>query len=59
MSLYGLKQAPLKWNKMIDSHLYTNSFEPTNADLCIYVKHVRGLTSFIALYMDDCMIIAH
>lgn len=44
---------------MIDSHLCTNSFEPTNADLCIYVKHVRGLTSFIALYMDDCMIIAH
>jgi hypothetical protein len=35
------------------------SGEPTEADPCIYVRRLKGLTSFIALYVDDCTIIAH
>jgi hypothetical protein len=58
-SLYGLKQAPLEWFKMIDTHLCTNGFDPSDADLCIYIQHYKGLCSYIALYVDDCTIIAH
>jgi len=58
-SLYGLKQAPLEWFKTIDAHLRANDFGPIEADPCIYTRHRRGLTSYIALYVDDCTIIAH
>jgi hypothetical protein len=58
-SLYGLKQAPLEWFKTIDAHLRANGFEPSDADPCIYVRHYKGLRSYIALYVDDCTIIAH
>jgi hypothetical protein len=58
-SLYSLKQVPLEWFKMIDAHLRANGYEPTEADLCIYIQQLKGLTSFIALYVNDCTIIAH
>jgi hypothetical protein len=57
-SLYGLKQAPLKWNKAIDAHLRKSNFEPTDSDPCIYIRHGHHL-AIIALYVDDCTIIAH
>jgi hypothetical protein len=58
-SLYGLKQAPMEWYKMIDTHLCANSYEPMDADPCLYIKYHQGLISFIGLYVDDCTIITH
>ncbi len=57
-SLYGLKQAPYVWNKAIDAHLLSNSFEPTDADPCIYVHHKGQQVAIISLYVDDCTILA-
>jgi hypothetical protein len=58
-SLYRLKQAPLEWFKTIDAHLCANGFKPIDVDPCIYTQHQKGLTSYIALYINDCTIIAH
>lgn len=57
-SLYGLKQAPLEWNRTIDAHLKRHDFKPTQIDPCIYVRTWNNRTAFIAVYVDDCTIIA-
>ncbi|ELR23424.1 reverse transcriptase [Acanthamoeba castellanii str. Neff] len=57
-SLYGLKQAPLEWNRAIDAHLRKSHFEPTDSDPCIYIRQGHHL-AIVALYVDDCTIIAH
>ena len=56
-SLYGLKQAPLAWNHTIDTHLHQNGFVPTVANPCIYTRGTELGIAFIALYVDDCIII--
>jgi hypothetical protein len=57
-SLYGLKQAPLEWNRTIDAYLKKHDFKPTQIDPCIYVRTQNNKTAFIAIYVDDCTIIA-
>ncbi len=57
-SLYGLKQALHVWNKEIDQHLRRHGYEPTDADLCVYICHVGRAITFISLYVDDCTIVA-
>jgi len=57
-SLYGLKQAPLEWNRTIDAYLKKHDFKPTQIDPCIYVRTRSNKTAFIAVYVDDCTIIA-
>jgi len=57
-SLYGLKQAPCEWNKMIDKHLCKFGFLPTAIDPCIYVKVEGCHPIYIAIYVDDCVIVA-
>jgi hypothetical protein len=57
-SLYGLKQALLEWNCMINSHLHVHGFQPTTADPCVYTKLEGKDVTFIAIYIDDCMIFA-
>jgi hypothetical protein len=49
----------MEWYKTIDTHLHTNGYEPTDADLCLYIKYHQGLISFISLYIDNCTIITH
>jgi histone deacetylase 1/2 len=58
-SLYGLKQAPLLWFHLIDAHLRSSGFAPTTGDPCVYVGSVNGWIAIIAVYVDDCPIIAH
>ncbi|ELR21400.1 GagPol, putative [Acanthamoeba castellanii str. Neff] len=57
-SLYGLKQAPLEWNQTINAYLKKHGFWPTRLDPCIYVRVHDNKTSFVAIYIDDCMIIS-
>jgi hypothetical protein len=57
-SLYSLKQAPLDWNQTIDAYLKRHDFKPTQIDPCIYVCTQNNRTAFIAVYVNDCMIIA-
>jgi hypothetical protein len=58
-SLYGLKQAPMVWNKTIDSHLKSSSFESMDADPCVYIKWSSTRVAIIALYVNDLVVIAH
>lgn len=57
-SLYGLKQASHEWYQAIDQHLQKNGFKPTPADPCLYYSYYKDKIVFIALYVDDCIIMA-
>jgi len=56
--LYGLKQAPYEWNQTMDRHLRACGFIPSKADPCIYVKREDKDLAIIALFVDDCTIVA-
>jgi hypothetical protein len=53
------QQAPLEWHHTINKHLITNHFMPTNTNPCLYIHVAGGLISFLALYVDNCTIVAH
>lgn len=60
-SLYGLKQAMRCWTEKIRSHLTANGVIPSNADSSVYILHSKGgnkIEAIIAVYVDDCLIIA-
>jgi hypothetical protein len=57
-SLYGLKQAPLAWNRTLDVHLRACGFTPSESDPCFYVKGQGREIMIIAVYVDDCVLIA-
>ena len=54
-SLYGLKQSARCWNSTLDNFLKSNGYRQSDADQCIYIKHVieNDLFVIFALYVDD------
>jgi len=52
-ALYGLKQASRQWNSKFDSFLKTFSFVQSYADPCVYIGHLNDIPVFLALYVDD------
>jgi hypothetical protein len=58
-SLYGLKQASRAWYQKIDSVLRGLGFIPSEADHCIYRFYQNGLIMFIALYVDDLLLLSN
>ena len=54
-SIYGLKQGAHCWNSAIDSHLKSNGYKNSGADLCVYIiKSVRqsnGKIDFVSCYL--------
>ena len=53
--LYGLKQSARCWNATLDSFLKSNGFRQSDADHCIYIKHIvdDGCFVIFAVYVDD------
>ncbi|SGY57265.1 BQ5605_C006g04249 [Microbotryum silenes-dioicae] len=56
-SIYGLKQAGRIWNDEIDSTLRSVGYKPTVSDLCVYTKRHGNNRHYIALYVDDLLLI--
>lgn len=57
-SLYGLKQAPRCWNFKFLQFLKIFDFQQTNGDKCVFVGEVLNSRVFLALYVDDGLIIS-
>jgi len=57
-SLYGLKQSGRNWNWLLHNYLCENSFTQSDADNCVYVKHVDDKMIVIVIWVDDLIIAA-
>jgi hypothetical protein len=57
-SLYGLKQAPRVFNSALDNHLVNNmGFRKCASDPCVYVKDTSSGPIYMAVYVDDLIIV--
>ncbi|SGZ34809.1 BQ5605_C075g12922 [Microbotryum silenes-dioicae] len=56
-SIYGLRQAGTIWNAEIDSTLRSLDYVPTKSDICIYRREHNGKSHYIALYVDDLLLV--
>jgi Reverse transcriptase (RNA-dependent DNA polymerase)/GAG-pre-integrase domain/gag-polypeptide of LTR copia-type len=58
-SLYGLRQAPRTWNIKLNSILLRVGFAPTESDLSLFVKKLRGTpVAYITTVVDDMTVCA-
>jgi len=57
-ALYGLKQAGRAWNEKILDALLQLQFTPLDSDSCVFVHRGDNYVMFIALYVDDLLIIS-
>ncbi|SGY38242.1 BQ5605_C003g01985 [Microbotryum silenes-dioicae] len=57
-SLYGLRQAGRIWNDKIDSALSALGYVATESDHCVYVRTAGDERHYIALYVDDLLMIS-
>ena len=56
-SLHGLKQSPRQWYAEVLELLVTKlSFESSQNDPCLYVRHTGSKTLIIAFYVDEALI---
>lgn len=58
-SLYGLKQAARQWYKKIDRALRKLGFKRLEADHCVYIWREGDLVIYIALYVDDLLLLSN
>ena len=56
-SLYGLKQAPRVFNSALNEYVETMGFKACLTDPCIYVKQSMHGVVYLAVYVDDLLII--
>jgi len=57
-SLYGLKQSPREWYRTIAPVLNEFGFIRCESDHSIFISRKSGSTTYIALYVDDLLIIS-
>lgn len=57
-SLYGLKQSPRCWNLKFNNFLKMFKFKESHADKCIYRGIVKDKIVYLALFVDDGLIIS-
>jgi hypothetical protein len=56
-SLYGLKQSPRMWYQMFDTYILSLGFVRIKFYHCIYSKEEVGCFIYVALYVDDMLLI--
>lgn len=56
-SLYGLKQAPRCWNTECKKFLSLFNFYESQADKCIFIGKCDGHKVYLALFVDDGLVI--
>src|SRR3954467_5966990 len=58
-SIYGLVQASRSWNIRFDSVIKAYCFIQTFGEACIYNKVSGSSVAFLALYVDDILLIGN
>ena len=56
-SLYGLKQAGREWGVLFASFLISWGFIRSSIDTCLFTYAKSGLTLWMLVYVDDCIIV--
>ena len=56
-ALYGLKQASRGWWKTLDAFLRSLGYQRSDIDECLYFKDVNGKRIYLAVYVDDILIV--
>lgn len=56
-AIYGLKQAGRCWNETFDNFVRGMSFVQTNADKCVYTGLFKNCKVYLALYVDDGLLL--
>ena len=57
-SIYGLKQAPRCWNATLTQALKDFKFNPTTSDPSVFVGLVDNSIVYLAVYVDDSLLIS-
>jgi hypothetical protein len=58
-ALYGLKQAPRVFNQELDRFIETHGFRRSVIDKGVYIKETDCSTIYLAVYVDDILIIGN
>jgi hypothetical protein len=58
-SLYSLKQSLRMWYQKFDAHILRLGFVRNKVDHCIYSKEEGGSFKYVALYVDDMLLIGN
>jgi hypothetical protein len=58
-ALYGLKQSPAEWNKELANTLKLLSFHRSKSDWNLFYKRTESKTIFLAVHVDDGLIVAN
>jgi hypothetical protein len=58
-SLYGLKQTPRMWYQNFDMYILSLGFVISKVDHCVYSKEEGGHFIYVALYVDDMLLIGN
>lgn len=56
-SLYGLKQSPHCWNKKFVYFLEKFNLKSTESDKCLFIGKINNFIVYLALYVDDGLVI--
>ena len=59
ISIYGLKQASRSWNIKFDQAIKSFGFEQNLDEPCVYKRHRDKVVMFLALYVDDILLIGN
>lgn len=57
-AIYGLKQSGRVWNQTLDEVLQKIGFKQSKHEACLYFKQTQHQSSYIAVYVDDLLIIS-
>lgn len=57
-SLYGLKQTPWCWNLKFKEFLSKYEFEASEGDQCVFIRKFKGVSVYLALFVDDGLVVA-
>lgn len=55
-SLYGLKQASRCFNQKFTSFIHKFDLKTSVSDPCVFVRHKKGKTIIVAIYVDDGLV---
>jgi len=57
-AIYGLKQGPAQFHKKLRRELSNIGMNPTHSDSCVYTGKVGGMRVYLALYVDDGLLVS-
>ena len=57
--LYGLKQAARCWYQLLNDYVHKVGYQQCSSDPCIYLKRVGKSVIYLAIYVDDLLILSN